>query len=103
MVFDKYRAMRNRGGKGPMKERELETGLYLRMRACLGPRQTAGAGPGEGALLAVHLPGVLLVVEYLLVSSTWSVLHVGQRANPARHFKFQLLVVNLKSHMESLG
>ena len=73
------------------------------MRACLGSRHAAGARPGDGALLAVHLPGVLLVVEYLLVSSTRSVLHVGQGADPARHFKLQLLVVNLLSQTVTLS
>ena len=73
------------------------------MRACLGSRHAAGARPGDGALLAVHLPGVLLVVEYLLVSSTRSVLHVGQGADPARHFKLQLLVVNLNSGIVTLS
>ena len=73
------------------------------MRASLGSNHAAGARPADGALLAVHLPGVLLVVKYLLISTPGFVLHVGQRSNPARHFKLQLLVVNLKSHIESLG
>ena len=67
------------------------------MRASLGPHHAAGTRPADGALLAVHLPGVLLVVKYLLVSTPGSVLHVSQGANPARHFKLQLLVVNLNS------
>ena len=78
------------------------------MRASLGSNHAAGARPADGALLAVHLPGVLLVVKYLLISTPGFVLHVSQGANPAGHFKLQLLVVNLKisqlySYMESLG
>merc|ERR1719460_935588 len=72
------------------------------MRASLGPHHAAGTRPADGALLAVHLPGVLLVVKYLLVSTPGSVLHVSQGANPARHFKLQLLVVNLDVSPSSL-
>ena len=68
--------------------------LYLRLRASLGPHHAAGARPGDGALLAVHLPGVLLVVEYLLVSSTRPMLHVSQGANPGANLEDHLLVVN---------
>ena len=66
------------------------------MGACHGPHQAPGARPGGGVLLAVHLPDVLLVIEYLLVPSPGPVLHIGQGPDPACNFKLQLLVVNLK-------
>ena len=65
----------------------------------MGPDQTAWAGPGGGVLLAVHLPDVLLVVKYLLVSPARPVLHVSQGADPAGHFKLHLLIVNLNKKL----
>ena len=65
-------------------------GLHL----SVGPDQTAWAGPGGGVLLAVHLPDVLLVVKYLLVSPARPVLHVSQGADPRANLEDHLLVVN---------
>ena len=67
------------------------SGLHL----SVGPDQTAWAGPGGGVLLAVHLPDVLLVVKYLLVSPARPVLHIGQGADPGAHLEVHLLVMNL--------
>ena len=64
------------------------------MRASLGSHHAAGARPADGALLAVHLPGVLLVVKYLLISTPGSVLHVSQGANLGAHLEIHLLVVD---------
>ena len=74
----------------------LERRQYLSMRSSHGAQETAGAGPGGGVLLAVDLPHVLLVVEYLLVPAPRPVLHVGQGPDPARHLELQLLVVDLE-------
>ena len=65
------------------------------MRSSHGAQETAGAGPGGGVLLAVDLPHVLLVVEYLLVPAPRPVLHVGQGPDPGPHLEVHLLVVNL--------
>ena len=83
-------------GDGPLGPRHGGGGRPLRVVPG-GAGEAAGASPGQQPPHLVHLPGVLLVVEYLLVSPTWPVLHVGQRSNPARHFKLQLFVVNLNS------
>ena len=61
------------------------------MRSC----QAAGTRPGDAVLFTVHLSDVLLVIKYLLVSASRSVLHIGQGADPAGHLELHLLVVNL--------
>ena len=83
---------RPRAGDGPLGPRHGGGGRPLRVVPG-GAGEAAGARPRQPADL-VHLPGVLLVVKYLLVSPTRPVFHVCQGANPGANLEIQLLVVN---------
>ena len=51
--------------------------------------------PGHSSADFIHLSGVLLVIKYLLVSASWSVLHIGQWSDPGPNIHLHLLIVNL--------